>query len=38
MNNEEKIFNLLEKVYIELKDTKKKLSKRVWLIPDSFAF
>lgn len=25
MNNEEKIFSLLEKVYIELQDTKKEL-------------
>lgn len=29
MNNEEKIFNLLEKVYIELQDTKKELKAEV---------
>ncbi len=29
MNNEEKIFNLLEKVYIELQDTKKELKTEI---------
>lgn len=29
MNNEEKILNLLEKVYIELQDTKKGLTERI---------